>query len=198
VTKGLAVSGADPRHEPGFAAEACCRKDDGELLRRASELSLGFDQAGCFRAAGTGVFKPASRANRSARNRAVFSVVAARAAAYSAIACCPSCSCCSFFLKAASARSRARLASVSNLITPSCRANPLAGQTSLPEGPDAACRCWDAQPSERRSRYFVPHPPTGRPDSFCCTACARCRSAVLEDTPSVQKSASVPPETQIF
>jgi hypothetical protein len=57
--------------------------------------------------------------------------------------------------------------------TPSRRANPLAGQTSLPEGPDAACRCWDAQPSVRRSRYFVPHPPIGRPDSFCCTACAR-------------------------
>ena len=91
-----------------------------------------FDQAGCFWPAGTGVFKPASRASLSARNRAVFSRVAARAASYSAIACCPSRSCCSFFLKAASARSRARLASVSNLVTP-FRANPLAGQTFLPE-----------------------------------------------------------------
>src|SRR5262249_4792035 len=76
------------------------------------------------------VFKPASRANRSARNRAVFSLVAARAASYSAIACCPSCSCCSFFLKAASARSRARLASVSNLLTPILERTRL--QDSLP------------------------------------------------------------------
>ena len=93
---------------------------------------IRFDQAGCFWAAGTGVFKPASRASLSARNRAVFSRVAARAVSYSAIACCPSRSCCSFFLKAASARSRARLASVSNLVTP-FRASPLAGQTNLPE-----------------------------------------------------------------
>jgi hypothetical protein len=104
----------------------------GELLRPASESLLGFDQAGCFWVAGTGFFKPASRASLSARNRAVFSRVAARAASYSAIACCPSRSCCSFFLKAASARSRAPLVSVSNLVSPS-RANPLTGQTFLPE-----------------------------------------------------------------
>ena len=105
---------------------ACCRKDDGRLLRPASEL--GFDYAGCLWAAGTGVFEAASRASRNPRNRAVFSRVAAPAAWYSAIACCPSRSCCSFFLKAASARSRARLTSVSNVVTP-FRPNPLAGQT---------------------------------------------------------------------
>jgi hypothetical protein len=43
-------------------------------------------------------------------------------------------------LKAASARSRARFASVSNLVTP-IRTNPLAGQTFLPEDrmPPADC-----------------------------------------------------------
>jgi hypothetical protein len=125
--------------------------------------ALRFDQAGCFRAAGIGVFKPALRANRSARNRAVFSLVAAHAASYSAIACRPSCSCCSFFLKAASARSRARLASVSNLVTPS-RANPLAGQTSLPEGPDAACRCGMLNRANAGPGYFVPLRPTDKGD----------------------------------
>jgi hypothetical protein len=55
---------------------ACCRKDGGELLRPESESLLGFDQAGCFWAAGTSGFKPASRASLSARNRAVFSRVA--------------------------------------------------------------------------------------------------------------------------
>jgi hypothetical protein len=95
-------------------------------------VPLGFDQADCFCDAGTGVFKTASRASLNARKRAVFSRVAARAASYSAIACCPSRSCCSFFLKAASARSRARLALVSNLVAP-VRANPRAGQTFLPE-----------------------------------------------------------------
>jgi len=95
-----------------IVAAACCREDNGELLRPASESLLGFDQADCFCAAGTGVFKPASRASLNARKRAVFSRVAARAASYSAITCCPSRSCCSFFLKAASARSRARLALV--------------------------------------------------------------------------------------
>jgi hypothetical protein len=83
-------------------------QDDAELLRPMSESLLGFDHAGCFCAAATGVLKTASRASRSARNRAVFSRVAARAASYSAIACCPSRCCCSFFLKAASARSRTR------------------------------------------------------------------------------------------
>jgi hypothetical protein len=115
-----------------IVSAACCRKDGGELLRPESESLLGFDQAGCFWAAGTGGFKPASRASLSARNRAVFSRVADCAASYSAIACCPSRSCCSFFLKAASARSRAGLGSVSNLVTP-VRANPRAGQTFLPE-----------------------------------------------------------------
>ena len=116
---------------------------------------IRFDQAGCFWTAGTGVFKPASRANRDARNRAVLSRVAAPAAWYSAIACCPSRSCCSFFLKAASARSRARLTSVSNVVTP-FRPNPLAGQTScLRSG--CGLPMWDAQLSQRRSRLFVPH-----------------------------------------
>ena len=125
---------------------------------------IRFDQAGCFWAAGTGVFKPASRASLSARNRAVFSRVAARVVSYSAIACCPSRSCCSFFLKAASARSRARLASVSNLVTP-FRANPLAGQLSCPR---TGCRLsmWEAQPSQRRSRLFVPRAPRAGRDSF--------------------------------
>jgi len=127
-------------------------------------LRIRFDQADCSWAAGTGVFKPASRASLSARNRAVFSRVAARAASYSAIACCPSRSCCSFFLKVASARSRARLASVSNLVTP-FRANPLAGQLSCPR---TGCRLsmWEAQPSQRRSRLFVPRAPRAGRDSF--------------------------------
>ena len=81
----------------------------------------------------TGVFKPASRANLCALNRAVFSCVAKRAASYSALACCPSRSCASFFLKIASALSRAWLALMANLVTP-FRANPPLGQTSLRSG----------------------------------------------------------------
>ena len=99
---------------------------------------IGFDQADCFWTAGTGLFKPASRASRSARNRAVFSRVAALAAWYSAIACCPSRSCCSFFLKIASARSRARLASVFNPVTPFKRIRLQDRLSCLAS--DAACR----------------------------------------------------------
>jgi hypothetical protein len=65
------------------------------------------------------------------RAKSLLGRLSRRAASYSAIACCPSRSC-SFFLKAASARSRARSASVSNVVTP-LRAIPLAGQTFLPE-----------------------------------------------------------------
>src|SRR5262245_19816455 len=72
---------------------ACCRKDDGELFRPENEPLSGFDQPDCFCAAGTGVFKPASRASLSARNRAVFSRIAFNAAWYSAIACWASCDC---------------------------------------------------------------------------------------------------------
>jgi hypothetical protein len=61
----------------------------GEASHRSSDRS-----AGCFCARGAGVcaraagvFKAASRASLSARNRAVFSRVAARAASYSASAC---------------------------------------------------------------------------------------------------------------
>ena len=118
---------------------------------------IRFDQAGCFWAAGTGVFEPASRASLSARNRAVFSRVAARAVSYSAIACCPSRSCCSFFLKAASARSRARLTSVSNLVTP-FRANPFAGQTFLPEDRITPVDVGSST-EQRPSRLFVPCAP---------------------------------------
>src|SRR4029453_494291 len=45
------------------------------------------NQADCFCAGRTGVFRAMSRANLNALNRAVFSRVAKRAASYSAIAC---------------------------------------------------------------------------------------------------------------
>jgi hypothetical protein len=124
---------------------------------------IRFDQAGCFWAAGTGVFKPASRASLSARNRAVFSRVAARAVSYSALACCPSRSCCSFFLKTASARSRARLTSVSNLVTP-FRANPFAGQTFLPEDRITLVDVGSST-EQRRPKLFVPRAPRAGPIS---------------------------------
>src|SRR5262249_32549838 len=43
------------------------------------------------------------------------------------------------------------------------RANPLAGQTSLPEVPDCRLPMWDAQPSQRRSRLFCSAPPERAP-----------------------------------
>jgi hypothetical protein len=162
-----------------IVSAACCRKDGGELLRPESESLLGFDQAGCFWAAGTGGFKPASRASLSARNRAVFSRVADCAASYSAIACCPSRSCCSFFLKAASARSRAGLASVSNLVTP-VRANRAQDRLSCLR---TGCRLsmWDAQPSQRCPRLFVPCAPRAGA-GVCLDAPARIKASAAQET----------------
>ena len=130
-----------------------------------SESLLGYDQVGCFCAAWPAIFKAASRASLSARNRAVFSRVAARAASYSATACCPSRSCCSFFLNAASARSRALVASVSNLVTPA-RANPRAGQTFLPE--ERMPSMWDAQQANAVAGYLF-HAQPGRGAGFVWT-----------------------------
>jgi hypothetical protein len=109
---------------------ACCRKDYGELLRQRENYSDSIKPA---------AFGRPERAFSSLRRVPAATPAIGRffhawphAAWYSAIACCPSRSCCSFFLKAASARSRARLTSVSNVVTP-FRANSLAGQTFLPE-----------------------------------------------------------------
>jgi hypothetical protein len=60
-------------------------------------------------------------------------------------------------LKAASARSRARLASVSNLVTP-FRANPFLGQTVLPEDRITPVDVGSST-EQRPSRLFVPCAP---------------------------------------